>query len=236
MKSALAVGVAALVAALSAAPIARAADHRDGPAATAAPATDINDVYAWMATDAARVYLVMTVFPAATTASRFSDTAKYVFHLNSSAGYGMTQTETQIICTFDTAQVISCWVTRAGETEAYVTGDASGEAGIMSDPAGLRVFAGLRDDPFFFNLDGFNATTAAVASAAAGLTFDAANCPDLDLTTASTLVAQLSTAPGGGPAQDFFGALNTLAIVVTVDKTLVTPGGAILGVWGSTNQ
>src|SRR5688572_12025418 len=81
-----------------------AADHRDGPATTADPASDINDVFAWMSADGAKVYLVMTVFPAATSAARFSDKTLYVFHTSSQSAIGMAQTAANIICRFDTAQ------------------------------------------------------------------------------------------------------------------------------------
>ena len=93
---------------------ARAADHRDGPGVKADIAADINDVFAWMAPDAARVYLVMTVFPFATEEARFSDSAQYVFHTNSGAAFGqITSPEVNIVCTFNAAQEITC---RVGDT------------------------------------------------------------------------------------------------------------------------
>ena len=65
-----------------------AADHRDGPGVRADIAADINDVFAWMSPDAARVYLVMTVFPFATAEARFSDSVQYVFHTSSASAFG----------------------------------------------------------------------------------------------------------------------------------------------------
>jgi hypothetical protein len=217
-------------------PAARAADHRDGAAVKTDPQTDINDVYAWMSADGSKVNLIMTVFPVADTMSKFSTTAKYVFHLNSSAGYMMPQMETRLICTFDAAQMISCWLTRGTETLEYMTGDASATTGLASMSGKLTVFAGLRDDPFFFNLAGFNAVAQTVSIAKSGLMLDPAGCPNLDMGTADALVGQLSMKPGGGTAENFFAGLNTLTIAVQVDKALVTPGGAVLGVWASTNR
>ncbi|HVT07698.1 MAG TPA: DUF4331 family protein [Polyangia bacterium] len=210
-----------------------AADHKDGPAATAEPAADITDVYAWMSPDKSKVNLVMDVYPNAPAGAKFSDQVLYVFHLNSAATFGAaTPTETKIVCGFDTAQKVTCWVGTAGET---VSGDASVTAGINSASAKTKVFAGLRDDPFFFNLTGFKATTAAVAAAASSLTFDGTGCPMLDSTTASTLVAQLAHGTAGAaPANDFAGQ-NVLSIVIQVDTALVTPGGKFLGVWASTH-
>jgi hypothetical protein len=220
-----------LAAVLIAAP-ALAADHQDGAAVLTDPATDINDVFAWTSPDATKLNLVMDVFPAATTAARFSNVAQYVFHTTSSPAYGMAAAASEdILCTFDTTQVISCW--GGGE---YVHGDASNTSGIASASGKLRVFAGLRDDPFFFNLDGLKATASAVHNAAGSLTFDPAGCPALDAATSNALVTQLRSAPGGGPPTDHFARFNTLAIVVQIDKSLVTKGGSTVGVWASTNK
>ena len=209
-----------------------AADHRDGAAVLTDPSTDINDVFAWTSSDGTKLNLAMTVFPAATTAAKFSNVAQYVFHTASTPGYGTPSTATEdILCTFDTSQKISCW--GGGE---YVTGDASATSGITSSSGKLRVFAGLRDDPFFFNLDGFKATAHLVHEAAGSLTFDAAGCPALDQTTANALVTQLRSAPGGGAPQDFFAGLNGLAIVIQIDKTLVTKGGSTVSVYASTRK
>jgi hypothetical protein len=58
------------------------------------------------------------------------------------------------------------------------------------------------------------------------------------MVTSGVLVNMLKTAPDGGPPQDFFAKLNALAIVVSIDKGLVTNGGAnpIVSVWASTNK
>src|SRR5262249_30096828 len=118
----------------------------------------------------------------------------------------------------------------------HIAGDASKPQGIATVDGKLRVFAGLRDDPFFFNLAGFRETARIVAGAAGGLTFDAAGCPALDGATAAALVSQLQTAPGGGPAVDNFAKFNVLAIVISIDKALLTRGGPIVSFWGSTNR
>jgi hypothetical protein len=209
-----------------------AADHKDGPAEMADAAADITDVYAWMSTDKTQVNLVMDVYPNAPAGTMFSDATLYVFHLNSAATFGGSATETKIICGFDSTQKISCWV-GSGET---VTGDASATAGITSASGKTKVFAGLRDDPFFFNLTGFKAVAAAVATAAPTLTFDGTGCPALDATTSSTLVAQLSHGTAGAAAANDFAGQNVQSIVIQVATSLVTPGGKFLGVWASTHK
>jgi hypothetical protein len=209
--------------------LARSADHLDAPAAKADPAADINDLYTW--NDGDNVVLAMTVFPAAPATAKFSDATQYVFHTSSAATFGAAATDLNIICTFDAAQKIQCW---AGADE-YVTGDASQAAGATSASGKLKVFAGLRSDPFFFNLEGFRNAVTTVKGAAGSLNFDA-GCPLVDPGTSTALVGQLGTSPDGGAAQDFFKSLNTLAIVVSVDKTVVTKGGPIVASWASTNK
>lgn len=234
--SALFIGGLAGLAFASFQPLARAADHRDGAAVKTDPATDINDVYAWMS-NGTKIYLAMTVFPLADANAKFSNAAKYVFHLRSGATFGATATQdANVICTFATDQKVSCWVSKGTEVLDYVTGDASSTTGITSTSGKTKVFAGLRDDPFYFNLAGFNAVATTVAGAAPTLTKDAAGCPALDAATSGALVTQLMTKPGGGAPVNFFAGLNTLAIVVAVDKDLVTPGGPVLAVWGGTHR
>ena len=205
-----------------------AADHRDGPAATEDPAADINDVFAFLSDDGANLNLIMTVFPAADESSAFSDGVQYAFHVNSGDNIGplaTSQEETLIICQFDAAGMAECW---AGADE-YAMGDASVATGMTSESGDLRVFAGLRNDPFFFKLDGFNAARAAVRDAAGSLTFDEFGCPAIDAPTSAALVAALQS------GEDFFAPLNTLAISVQIPVSLVNGNGEILGVWASTH-
>ncbi|HEY2517748.1 MAG TPA: DUF4331 family protein [Polyangiaceae bacterium] len=208
--------------------LARSADHLDSPATKADPTVDLNDLYSFM--DGNSAVFAVTLFPAATTAAKFSDKVQYVIHTASGSAFGATTANEDIVCTFNTAQTIQCW---AG-TDEYVTGDASKATGLASADGKLKVFAGLRADPFFFNLDGFHHAVATVEGAASGLTFDTAGCPALDNGTAAALRSQLQTSLDGGAATDFFGPLNGLAIVVSIDKSLVTKGGAIVASWAGT--
>ena len=161
------------------------------------------------------------------------DKVQYVIYTESTSAFGMAGTKVDVICTFDADQKISCWV---GDKE-YVTGSAAVTDGIKSESGKLKVYAGLRDDPFFFNLEGFNDTVTTVKGAAAQLSFDAAGCPTVDGNTSAALVGMLKgTALGTGPAKDFFAGKNVLSIVLAVDKSLLNGGGAFLNVWASTNK
>lgn len=228
LKGALALSV------LSAASWAIAADHLDAPAATADPLADITDLYSW--TDQGNVVFALNVAPLAAADAKFSDKVQYVIHTESAAKFGSAGEKVDIICTFDAAQKISCWVGEKG----YVTGDAKATTGLESADKTIKVFAGLRDDPFFFNLTGFKDTVATVQSVAGTLTFDAAKCPAVDAATSAVLVKKLSTdpasMPAGGVAKDFFAGKNVLSIVLSVDKKLLNAGGPILSAWASTNK
>jgi len=213
--------------------LASAADHIDGPQAAADPAADITDAFAWMTPDASKVILVMDLTRNADVGSKFSDSVQYVFHTTSSASFGATASaDVPVICQFDPQQRVECW---AGDA-AYVTGDASSLSGITSSNGRLRVFTGLRNDPFFFNLPGFRASCRIVTGAASSLTFDAAGCPALDVPTSTALVTQLNSAPDGGPAADGFANFNVIAIVIEVDKSILTTNGPILSVATATYQ
>jgi hypothetical protein len=235
------IGAVCIVSVVLATRVAHSADHLDSPKVKLDPTSDINDLYAWM--DGNNLVLALTLFPAATGApadagpdagaiSKFSNAVQYVIHTSSGPTFGTSTAKEDVICTFDVSQKISCWV----GTDEYVTGDASQTTGLASADGKVKVFAGIRADPFFFNLDGFKHTVATVESAASTLTLDPAGCPILNGPTAAALRSQLQTAPDGGPPSDFFAPLNGLAIVLSIDKSLVTKGGAIVSTWASTHR
>jgi hypothetical protein len=265
-----------------ASPLAHAADHGDGTSSGIAlalePAADINDVFAWTSADTTQVNLAMTVFPGATATSRFSDAVKYVFHTASVAAYLGPAVQRDIVCTFSNAtpQIASCWLSDPADAtvKAYLTGNAGATTGQASADGKLKVFAGPRDDPFFFNLAGFRNATSTVGAAIkeAGATLsgtyikglDTAHpgCPILTTAARTTVAGYLShDCSGTGAAVNFFKkpagtenascmkpalvttqAANTgftgniLAIVLTVDKTLLTTGGPVLSVWAATTK
>ncbi|MCG8421467.1 MAG: DUF4331 domain-containing protein [Proteobacteria bacterium] len=204
---------------------------------------DIADLYAWMQPAGNKLNLVMTV-----PGANFSDSLQYVFHVNSSAGFGMTQTETLILCHFDANQNASCWVGKAGETgggsdyQAFVSGDASDPTvPLKTDDNNLQVFAGSRNDPFYFNQSGFARVVQDIRNSGA-LTYDANSCPN-NVANAADFVNQLAQKDEGGAlgqnpnsAEDELAGRNVSALVVQVDKTLIASGGAILGVWASTRM
>jgi hypothetical protein len=205
--------------------IARAADHGDGTSSGIAlaldPAADINDVFSWMSADAAQVNLAMTVFPGATATSKFSDAVKYVFHTASLSAYLGAEVKRDIVCTFTNSspQVASCWLVDPadGSVKEYLSGNAGAAAGVASTDGKMKAFAGLRSDPFFFNLAGFRNATSIVAAALkeAGPTLNGTyikgvdtmrpGCPLLTAAGRNAVVGVLNKdCTGAGAAIDFF--------------------------------
>jgi hypothetical protein len=226
-----------------------AADHLDSPTAAMNPMADIGDVYAWMNNDASKVNLVMTVSPADDGTRHFDKSVQYVWHVTShpgataAAAFEKPGTEVNVMCTFTSDTAIQCWVASGATTLDYVNGDPSTAA--TSSDGKLKVFAGRRSDPFFFNLGGFHAAQKIVEDAIANSQIagkDLAGCPTLDPTTqAAPLRAALATAPTADPicaagVIDCFASFNVKAIVVQVDKSLLLSGtDVLLSVWGSTH-
>ena len=219
-----------------------AADHGDATSLATNKAADITDVYAWMSSDDSKVNLVMDVNPNAASGDHFGTNILYVFHVQASAGYGMTPTAppTEIICKFAADTSVQCWL-----GSEYLAGDPSSTAGISTADGKVKLYAGMRNDPFFFNITGFKNVVAAVEGAAANLgpLADGHGCYDLhaagpgNSNLGAVLVGFLSHQSNGtAAAKDDFAGQNVNAIVLQVDKSLLTAGGPVLGVWGSTNM
>jgi hypothetical protein len=225
---------ACAVAAASFAVISQAADHIDSPAAVADPDADLTDLYAWTTPDASKLNLALNWFHMAPEDQAFSDAVAFTFHVNSSATFGAASTETLITCKFfkTDGKGLECWI---GANE-YVAGDPSNVEGLVSESGMTRVFAGRRDDPFFFELVGFKETVKTVVAAAPSLTFDTNGCPDVDDPTSTTLVTQLQRGMNNAPASNTFAGSKVQSIVLQIDKSLVTPGGPIVGVWASSHS
>jgi hypothetical protein len=203
-----------------------ASDHLDTPSVIADPRADIGDLYAWMSPDHRRLNLVMTI-----VGHSFSDRLAYVFHIDSGARIGRTTATIDIVCRFDTGQRADC---RTGDDS--VQGDANLPAGLESDRHRFRLFAGLRDDPFFNNVKGTReAYNVVVAALRKGAARDDAGCVQLDVaTSADMLNAWRHT--GGGPARNLLAGWTPASIILSIDATAVNRGGQLLGIWATTED
>jgi hypothetical protein len=226
-----------------------AADHLDGPATSGNPMADIGDVYAWMTSDQNTVNLAMTVSPADDGTRHFDKSIQYAWHVTSHPGANVVQafpasgTDTDVICTFTSDTAIQCWVALGTTVKEYIAGDPSTN-GITSADGKVKVFAGTRSDPFYFNLGGFKTAVGAIEAAVAANQItgaDAAGCPTLNQTQATALQTAVTTAPTTAIAPcaanqiDCFLTFNVKAIVLQIDKSLLLSGSdKLVSVWGGT--
>jgi Domain of unknown function (DUF4331) len=144
-------------------------DHFSGPRAIAGPAGDICDVYAFPSPERpGHLVLVLTVLPRAGPSACFSDAILCRFRLRpvtvaaGAAAFTLGAEELVLDCSFDSprpadggaapVQQGRC-IPPAGEPVAFWVHDEQGACG-----DGLRVFAGLRSDPFFLDLPAFQET------------------------------------------------------------------------------
>lgn len=211
-----------IAAGLAVAAPARASDHLDTPTVVADPSADIGDLFAWTSPEARRLNLVMTI-----VGHQFSDRLHYAFHVDSGARFGATTATVTILCRFDAAGAAECW---AGDRD-YARGDASRPAGLDGRHHRFRVFAGLRDDPFFNNVKGTRqALGVAAAALHAGAAVDAAGCPAFDAATSQAILDRWAHSDGG-PAVNTLAGWTSAALVVSVDLDVVSAGGPVLAVW-----
>ena len=195
MKRLYATTLAAAIAA-SFAGAAIAADHLDSPITKNDPAADITDIYAFVnPKDPTETILVTDVVPLATSNSRFSDKVDYIVHVDNGSG------DQAITCRFpELATRVQC------SGPGGLT--ASGALNQVNQGQNMRVFAGLADDPFYFDFTAFIATK-------------------------ETLTPQFHN-----PGTNFFKNLNVLTIVLGVKSSALTNDGAkpVLKVYGSTKR
>jgi hypothetical protein len=204
-----------------------ASDHLDTPTVIADPAADIGDIFAWTSSDGRRLNLVMDI-----VAHQFSDRLQYVFHVDSGERFGKTTATTLIVCSFNLVNAVECWV---GDAD-YVHGDASNIAGIEGKNRRFRVFAGLRDDPFFNNVKGTRAAyNVAGAALHHGATVDGAGCPKFDEATSHEILDTWRHTDGG-PATNFLAGWKSSALVISIDLDVVNTGGKLLAVWGAVHK
>ena len=139
-------------------------DHFSGPRAVADPVADIADLYAFPSPERPdSLVLVMNVFPLATTSALFSDAFSYRFRVRPArivatgrdAAFVIDEAEYTVTCSFsapqagdDSTQLVQLG-TCITSTGASVTVEVHDDQGASGN--GLRVYAGLRRDPFFLD-------------------------------------------------------------------------------------
>jgi hypothetical protein len=142
--------------ALSALPsTALAADHVEAPGSIADPAADIADFYVWSRKEINDTIVVAITFAGAGSSQKgavYDDDVIYGVHIDNDAD---GEADHECFVRFGQDK-------DSGEWGVQVTGLPGGDS-VASGPVetvfeaggGLQVYAGLRDDPFFFDLQGY---------------------------------------------------------------------------------
>jgi hypothetical protein len=225
-----------------------AADHRDAPAISESPAADINDVYAFLAPDDSdQLVLVMTINPVSdqgfAPTYRFSRSVVYRFTIDNTGGPAPEHTIDVVF----SPPIAGPQTVRARFSEGtVVTGDATppsvGTEAELDDPiinegppgSDILLFAGQRDDPFFFDLVGFNRLVAGAGTFSGDDTFLGLNVSAIVLQFPVELVSDgqsdleisgFTLTRSGGPQLDRMGnpAVNTV-FIPSAQKNLYNRG------------
>ena len=228
-------GAAIVALTVGAAPIlTSAADHLDAPAlgrttkngqidiASFRGDRDINDVYVFRAPDSSkRTVLAMTVNPAINLfGGNFGRNVRYVFNIDRN---GDNKADTAYVTRFgrvdrdddDKYPEQDYTIKKYTGSDARSLDDGKTVAWGESNEGGaktrqnLRAWAGVRSDPFFFDLLGFIGTTTSLTGTQVGT----------------------DTLGDGDADNDFFKNLNTNAIVLSIPNSQLPD---TIGVWATT--
>jgi Domain of unknown function (DUF4331) len=146
------VAVAAVILAIGVAPLGIwAADHLDSPTVSASGATDLTDIYAYSTNDSKKTVLIANVNPGAgvlpNSTTSFGTGVQYKITVDTN-GDAVPNLTYLLRFTADSPQGVTIW--RNGKL--WGSG-STGQPIVLT--GGTKLFAGLRDDPFFFDLDAF---------------------------------------------------------------------------------
>ncbi|PWU20563.1 MAG: hypothetical protein C5B48_12375 [Candidatus Rokuibacteriota bacterium] len=235
-----------------------AADHRDAPAVDERPEADINDVYAFTdPNDSSKVVLALDVngfaAPSVTNTYSFGQDVVYQIKIDND---GDGKEDLVIQARFSGTESVRdprCaapspggqFITIHGPSAPASTGATNTElsdveiqgctgAILGPSPRGIRVFAGLREDPFVTDIAQFNRILGNRQDV-----FRAFTSPAL-----GPLRGRALRADGTSGVDGFFG-FNTSVLVFQVPKSLIQgaasragtylQNGTTIGVWGTTN-
>ena len=206
------VAVAGMVSMLS---NAGAADHADAPGVQGDPQADITDIYAFRSpANPDNLVAVLNVnpltAPSMNGSTRFADDVAYSLHVDNT---GDLVTDATVTVTFwNNGQ--NFMIEGLGDPIVGLTSGAG--APMVVDAGGIKAFAGLRDDPFFFDLVGFNNFVAGPFVPANGLR------------------------PAGETPSDTLAGTNVSSIVLELPITALTGASTSdtgsIKVWASTSR
>ena len=197
-----------------------AADHIDSPNVTSQP-SDITDLYVFRAQDPNNLVFVANtqglMTPGTTGAAKFDENTVIEFNIDNNSD---AVEDLVIQCKYDAAsnkmKVYGPVAPSETGTRSKLEGSVSAETVVTAYGAstvttgtgttGIKVFAGPRDDPFFFDLDQFKKI---IAGTAPGF---------------------------NNPGTDKFAGTNVLSVVVEVPKALISSPSGKINVWLETKK
>ena len=195
-----------------------AADHIDAPAVTG-QATDITDVYAFKGADpGSRVFVVNTqglLSPTATATAKFDANTLIEINIDNNND-NVEDLVIQAIYDGTNMKFYGPVAPSATGTKSKLEGAVTATVGVTPYGAaapvmatgtnGIKVFAGPRDDPFFFDLDQFKKVIAGTASGF------------------------------NNPGKDTFAGSNVLSLVVEVPVALLNAANGKINIWAETKK
>jgi hypothetical protein len=233
-RTSLALAAGALVLVALRPDLVRASDHQDTPEVELSQRMDVNDVYAFPGASADRIVLAMSTASPVTPAQAAGGFAfdpnllyqlkvdnngdaveDYVFQITFEGTGASQRVRVRGPVRPNAAGQQSTLVATGPE----VTGPTNAPLGAAS---GVQVFAGLRDDPFWIDLEQFFRILP-------------------DRKPVSGPLSRLPDTPTASswrnPGVDFLRGLNALAIVVELPTAQLTAGGTSkLGIWGTISR
>ena len=195
-----------------------AADHNDAPAVKG-QATDVTDLYVFQGQNTDNLVFVGStqglLAPGATPGAKFDPKTLIQFKIDNN---GDNVEDLVIQAIYQDGKVNVFGPTRPSHTGARskiekedflgsvpVTPYGASHPIVVTSSNGIKLFAGPRDDPFFFDLDQFHMVVAGQASSF------------------------------NNPGKDTFAGTNVLSIIVEVPKKLLHASSGKLGVWLTTS-
>jgi len=202
-----ALGAAVVILTIGVAPyLSSAADHLDSPNAKANHALDITDVYAFDGANSAKTVLVMDVNPLAgiVSGTHFATGASYRFNVDRTGDFVADDVYTVTFANGGPGGKQTLTLKKNG------TIVLTGMTGNTSVGGGAKLYAGIKDDPFFFDLASF-------------FRWRDPNGDGVYTYTGPTTFAGV----------DFFAGTNISTIVLEIPDSWL---GASANVWGTTYQ
>lgn len=209
-------GLAALALGLGGLP-AWAADHAESPGPTGDPAADIADVYLFRAPDRPNRLVAAMSFgnrPLPLTRIDFGlfCDPRVLYTFNFDTDGGDVNPVRSVRARLGRSERGNCGL-RLEEVPGAAAPYSGPAETVFTSPEGLRAFVGLRDDPFFFDFEGFRATLNS---------FGDASAPDGSFQFDNT--------------RDSFANRNLTAIVFEMDAAEAARGSGEIYVWATSGR